>query len=459
MKANLLTKHSGIFHISFISALLGAVMNGIFMFMTNTFHISNVAAVIILFTFVIYMVLTPLTYQQQKFAILQSKMGPELQAVQAKYKGKKDQESAILLKEETQFVYSKYGVTTVGSCLMPLINILILFNLLFVIYSIPAYITPVGDALRPLAEKLTFDDKAITLLTQLAQDIKSSTKPNFAKFASYADDKKINTVIDMLYMLAPSGWTKVHSAFPAISATINGVAVTDAVTHTSKIIGGMTDFFGVNISDTPLNLLKAKVYWAVLFPILAAVTQFVNFKLTPKQASNGNATNDQMMKSMNTMNYIMPIFSAWFCLSFPVGIGIYWIAGPLIRCIQQVIINYHVKKINVDALVEKNLEIINEKRAKDGLPPVREATALHNGSARKNPGGYTITEDGKKRAETARKKSNADSSVFYSNPVKEGSLAAKARMVEKLNKKDNSKTVSDKKNEPSDDNDKEVKND
>ncbi len=457
MKANLLTKHTGIFHISFISALLGAVMNGIFMFMTNAFHISNVSAVIILFTFVIYMILTPLTYQQQKFAILQSKMGPELQAVQAKYKGKKDQESAMLLKEETQFVYSKYGVTTIGSCLMPLINILILFNLLFVIYSIPAYITPVGDALRPLAEKLTFDDKAIALLTDLAKDIKSSAKPNFAKFAEYADDKKINTIIDMLYMLSPAAWNKVHSAFPAISTTINGVAVGDTVAHTSQVVGKMTDFFGVNISDTPLNLLKAKMYQAVLFPVLAAVTQFVNFKLTPKQANSGNASSDQMMKSMNTMNYIMPIFSAWFCLSFPVGIGIYWIAGPLIRCIQQVIINHHVKKIDIDSLVEKNLAIINEKRAKDGLPPVREATSLHNGSAKKNPSGFTITEEGKKRAETARKKINIDSSAFYSNEAKEGSLAAKARMVENLNKKDVSKTDSGEKDEQA--GDKEVKND
>lgn len=106
--------------------------------------------------------------------------------------------------------------------------------------------------------------------------------------------------------------------------------------------------------------------------------------------------------------------------------------------------------------MKKNLAIINEKRAKDGLPPVREATSLHNASAKKNPSGFAITEESKKRADTARKKINIDSSAFYSNEAKEGSLAAKARMVENLNKKDVSKTVSNEKDEQADD--KEEKN-
>lgn len=435
MKAQLLTKHTGLMHISFISAALGAIMNALFIFMNNAFHVSNVAAVIILFTFVIYLVLTPLTYQQQKFAILQSKMAPELQAVQGKYKGKTDQASMIQMREETKFVYSKYGVTTLGSCLMPLINIIILFNLLFVIYSIPAYIQPVGDVLRPLSENIVGNDKAIGLLQQLSEGIKTYAKPNFVKFAEMAADKKINVVIDTLYQFGPKAWNELHSAFPAISLNIAGQSVSDAVGHTSQLIGSMTDFFGVNISDTPLNLMKAGNYFALAFPILAALTQFANFKLMPQQNTN-NQSAAGMNKSLKTMNYIMPLFSAWFCLSFPVGISIYWIAGPVIRIVQQLFINSYIKKIDIDELIEKNLKAINEKRAKEGLPPIKDATALHNSSAKKNPGSYVVTDESKKRAETARKKVTIDSSDFYKNEAKEGSLAEKARLVERLNKKD-----------------------
>lgn len=402
-------------------------MNGLFLFMSNAFHIENVAAVIILFTVVIYLVLTPLTYQQQKFAILQSKMNPEIQAIQAKYKGKNDQESMMRMREEQKFVYSKYGVTTLGSCLMPLINIMILFNLLFVIYSIPAYITPIGDTLRPLAENLiNSNEKAVDLISQLAEGIKTHTKPNFAKFAEMASEEKINTMIDALYQFGPETWDKLKTAFS--SADLN-----NAVANTATKINSMKDFFGINISDTPMNLIKSGRYVALSFPILAAVTQFLTFKLMPKQ-TNTQASENSVMRSMKGMNYIMPIFSAWFCLSFPVGISIYWIAGPIVRSIQQIFTNRHIGKINVDELIENNLAKINEKRAKEGLPPVRDVAGLHSNS-KKNIG-YTVTEESKKRAETAKKKNNADSSAYYTKEAKEGSLAAKARMVEKLNKKE-----------------------
>ena len=52
--------------------------------------IPNIGLSIIIFTIVIYLCLLPLTYKQQKFSKLQSKMSPELKAIQDKYKGKKD---------------------------------------------------------------------------------------------------------------------------------------------------------------------------------------------------------------------------------------------------------------------------------------------------------------------------------------------------------------------------------
>ena len=47
----------------------------------------------------------PLTYKQQKFSKFSAKMNPELQAIQAKYKDKKDQDSMMRMQSETQAVY------------------------------------------------------------------------------------------------------------------------------------------------------------------------------------------------------------------------------------------------------------------------------------------------------------------------------------------------------------------
>ena len=86
----LLTQNST-FIIGPVAKILGYIMEGIF-FVLDKIGIPNIGLSIILFTVVMYMLLLPLTVKQQKFSKLSAKMNPELQAIQAKYKNKKDNE-------------------------------------------------------------------------------------------------------------------------------------------------------------------------------------------------------------------------------------------------------------------------------------------------------------------------------------------------------------------------------
>ena len=61
-----------------------------------------------------------------------------------------------------------------------------------------------------------------------------------------------------------------------------------------------------------------------------------------------------MVNSMKMMNKIMPLMSAWFCFTMPSGMGIYWIAGSVVRSIQQVVINKHIDKMDFDEIIKKN---------------------------------------------------------------------------------------------------------
>ena len=97
-----------------IARLLGYVINGIYELLYNLFHVQNVAVTIIIFTIVIYLCLLPLTIKQQKFSKFTQIMNPELQAIQKKYKNKRDQESVMRMNEETREVYRKYGVSPSG---------------------------------------------------------------------------------------------------------------------------------------------------------------------------------------------------------------------------------------------------------------------------------------------------------------------------------------------------------
>ena len=107
MYSVILTQNDGVI-LGPIAKLLGIIMNGIFI-MLDKIGIPNIGLAIILFTIVIYLILMPLTIRQQKFSKLSAKMNPEIQAIQAKYKGKKDNESMMRMNEETKAVYAKYG--------------------------------------------------------------------------------------------------------------------------------------------------------------------------------------------------------------------------------------------------------------------------------------------------------------------------------------------------------------
>ena len=82
--------------IGWVATLLGYIMEGIF-YILNLIGIPNIGIAIIIFTIVIYMLMLPLTIKQQKFSKLSNKMNPELQAIQKKYNGKKDNDSICLL--------------------------------------------------------------------------------------------------------------------------------------------------------------------------------------------------------------------------------------------------------------------------------------------------------------------------------------------------------------------------
>ena len=109
------------------AVIMGYIMQGIFWFLNLFTEYPKIGIVIILFTTIMYILMLPLTIKQQKFSKLSNKMNPEIQAIQAKYKGKTDQESMQKMNLETQAVYAKYGVNPSGSCIQLLIQMPIMF--------------------------------------------------------------------------------------------------------------------------------------------------------------------------------------------------------------------------------------------------------------------------------------------------------------------------------------------
>lgn len=426
----LLTKNSGAI-LGPIANLLGVIMNAIFDF-CSLMSIPSIGLTIILFTIVVYMLLLPLTIKQQKFSKFSAKMNPEIQAVQKKYKGKQDQASVIKMNEETKAIYAKYGVSPMGTCLPLLVQMPILFALYRVIWNIPAYVSGVKNAFLPLAENILSIEGSQTFLAEFA----TKNRVDFEKLGYTTE-----TIIDCLYKFQPENWQAMAS-----DASFSGIS--DLVLKTQDSIDRMNYFLGINIANSPWTMLQDSITGgiailgiiaALSIPVLAGLTQWINMKLTPTAQSDNNSGGaaGDMANSMKTMNNIMPLMSVFFCFTMPAGLGIYWIAGAVIRCIQQLIINKHLDSTDLDALLqknaEKNLEKQNKKREKMGLPPQKITD-----QAKVNVRNIKAPETSKKELTEEEKKEQLEKSTEYYNKnteAKPGSIAAKARMVQQYNEK------------------------
>ena len=436
----ILTQNST-FIIGPVAKLLGFIMQGIF-WVLDKIGIPNIGLAIIIFTIVIYAALLPLTIKQQKFSKMSAIMNPEITAIQNKYKGKTDQDSMMKMQAETKEVYAKYGVSPSGSCVQLLIQMPILFALYRVIYAIPAYVPQVKAAYTSLVDKLIYIQGSPEFMQTLSS-AKYFTKQFSNKRFTFESAEGINyisnTFIDVLNRATSADWAALRNHYSILSSEI---------TTTMATLNRYNNFLGLNIAFSPLETIKVqwasadKNWWiiiaAVLIPLLSAATQWINLKLTP-QASNNAQNGDQnnaMMSSMKMMNNMMPLMSAFFCFTLPIGMGLYWIAGSVIRSIQQVAINKYIDSMNLDEIIKKNSEKYAEKLKKKGV--------ITNGLNKKfnvnsNNGSETVkqaiakTEEQKK--EDIKKASEYLAKTEKKSQSGSKSLADRANMVKNYNEK------------------------
>nr|WP_308656621.1 YidC/Oxa1 family membrane protein insertase [uncultured Agathobacter sp.] len=422
-----------------IAKLLGMLMDWIYSGISDITggRVESVVLSIVIITIIIYMCLLPLTIKQQKFSKLSQKMQPEMQAIQAKYKDKKDQASMMAMQEETQLLYQKYGISPMGSCVQMLIQMPILLALYRVFYNIPAYLSGVKGSFTGLVDSIQqtsgYQDTLVSLMDKYNVVTSSGLNASNAasKLADASGDTLSNYIIDILYKLPSKGWDALMDGkfFDGIQSAVEKTH--DALLHFNY-------FLGLNISDTPWYIIKSNftdkpdkwllfVILALLIPVLSYLTQMLNIKLMP-QTTNGN---DQVASQMKMMNLMMPLISLFFCFTVPVGLGFYWIFSALVRGVQQFFVNRHIENLDLEAVMAKNEEKAKKKREKMGLSEdyIKKAAQIKTKSidSKANVSASADTEE--KLAKAAEYKANA----------KAGSLASKANMVKEFNERNSRK--------------------
>ena len=398
--------------------LLGKVMDGIYRVMNGVFGIQNIGICIILLTVVIYTLMIPLTIKQQKFSKMSAAMNPEIQKIQKKYHGKKDQASMEKMQEETQLVYEKYGVSPTSGCLPMFIQFPFLWAMWYVIRGIPAYVSQVKDVYTPLIEGITSTNGWQKIMESIGE-----AKPILMDPSKY-DYSNTNILIDVLYKFQSSTWETLKEGFPALQSTIES---------TMAQLEKMNNFLGLNIAEAPLNLIKdgfsagafGVVIAALMIPILAGLTQYLSVKMVPQNNGNTDQEN-QVAATMKTMNITMPLLSVFMCFTMPTGLGLYWITSAVVRMVQQFFINKHLSKMPMDELIEQNMEKAAKKRENKKKVESQYVNEMAQKKGRKIEKSRSAEEEKALEAklENARK---------LNENAKEGSLASKANMVKKFN--------------------------
>ena len=398
--------------------LLGKVMDGIYRVTNGVFGIQNIGICIILLTVVIYTLMIPLTIKQQKFSKMSAAMNPEIQKIQKKYQGKKDQASMEKMQEETQLVYEKYGVSPTSGCLPMFIQFPFLWAMWYVIRGIPAYVSQVKDVYTPLIEGITSTNGWQKIMESIGE-----AKPILMDPSKY-DYSNTNILIDVLYKFQSSTWETLKEGFPALQSTIES---------TMAQLEKMNNFLGLNIAEAPLNLIKdgfsagafGIVIAALMIPILAGLTQYLSVKMVPQNNGNTDQEN-QVAATMKTMNITMPLLSVFMCFTMPTGLGLYWITSAVVRMVQQFFINKHLSKMPMDELIEQNMEKAAKKRENKKKVESQYVNEMAQKKGRKIEKSRSAEEEKALEAklENARK---------LNENAKEGSLASKANMVKKFN--------------------------
>ena len=239
---------------------------------------------IIIFTIVIRLISIPLQLNQQKSMAKMSAFQPMIADIQKKYKDKPEKQQEELLK-----LQQEYGYKPTAGCMPMLVNFLVMFGVIEVVYRPLQRIFHIGaDALTAAGEALTTLGISFTTVTR--------------------DTNIIAQVI-------------------AGESTVTSCFTPDQVSTITEF-GQHMDFFGIDLTRVPQYSLAAENLPLLIFPVLAIVTMFISTHISMK------ASGQQMQGSMKLTMYMMPLMYLFFCFTYPLAFSLYYVISNIVMTVQ-----------------------------------------------------------------------------------------------------------------------------
>ena len=238
---------------------------------------------IILFTLLITVIKIPLQLNQQKSMARMSAFQPMVAEIQKKYRDKPEKQQEELMKLQEQ------GYNPTARCMPMLVNFLVMFGVIEVVY-------------RPLQRIFHIGADAITA----AGDAMTALGISFTQVT-----RDTNIIAQVL----------------AGESTVTSVFTADQL-NTITEFGQHMDFFGIDLTRVPQYSLAADNLPLLIFPILAVVTMFISTHISMK------ASGQEMQGSMKLTMYMMPLMYVFFCFTVPCAFSLYYVISNIVMTVQ-----------------------------------------------------------------------------------------------------------------------------
>ncbi len=345
--------------------------------------IKNYGIALFVFTLLIKLIMLPSSMKQHQSMIKTSRLNPKIEQIKKKYANNKDKQNEAITE-----LYTQENVNPMGSCLPMIVTFVLLFAVIDVVYAPLTHISGIDK------DKVSASTEIVSNYYTASNALKKDTDEAFGgdgitvsellgaevdvkeKLMSYEDvaklgEEKVSTIAETL--IANPGLDEYFTDTTKVSdKLIAGGNTTRAELLVLSVARDYPALFDAEVASfcddfdyTFLGIyLGAYPSWKsvlVLIPILSLISQLaVTIVSQYYNKKNGMSSGNS---GMNTMLYVMPLFSFWIAFSFPAGLGIYWIFSSVLQLLQTVGLNLYYTPARMEKILEKE-----KKNAKNRRP-------------------------------------------------------------------------------------------
>ena len=332
---------------SLFAGPLGVLMKWIYQLIPSYF------LALLIFTVLTRLILFPLSIKNQKNQADRARLAPRLERIQKKYA--QDRQKAMMKQQE---LYEKEGVKMTGGCLPMLVQMLVLFSVIAVIYKPLTYIQNVNQKYIDTCIEVAVEDmdakKDKDKITQMKNE--GSYYRELYLFQEIEGNRE-----DMIAALVED-----HELSEGKAAD-----VVDGIEN----IGEEFSIIGKSQLQVP-KYTGIKPDWTWIVVLLSGLSAFASGMLSMRYSKAAMSLEQQQAGGCtNGMMYMMPIMSLIFSFTVPVGVVFYWIFSNLLAMVQTVILNamWNPAKIRAQAEIEYQERRRKRREDKERLKAARLA--------------------------------------------------------------------------------------